>query len=557
MNAKKLRAAIAAVLVTVSPLAHAASEQQNLEELRNTVVNLLQALVDQGLMTREKAAALVKQAQDKAAADAVAADKRDAGAVRVPYVPQVVKDDIARQVATEVKPAVVEGVVAQAKSEGWGVPGAMPEWLHRTQVIGDVRVRAQGDFFPSDNSGQIPDYNAINAAGGVQKAGPSANLNTTTDNERLRIRARIGIETSWDENWRSTVRLATGNASDPGSESQTLGASGGRYAVGFDLASITYEQRDAAKFPLFTVNAGRMLNPWFSPTELDFARDLTFDGVSVTGRHAFGDPVPGTQRSSAYVTLGVFPLQNVTLSPTNSKWLVAGQIGGELQMDDADRLRAGFAYYDFVRVTGIAYDTPVSSAAFNPFSYTAPQFVRYGNTMFPIAVSSSDFSALQYGLASRFRLLDLAASYEHSFGRYQLGLNAQAVRNIGYDANDIARRVGAHRESGNKGYVFELGFGDPQADHAGAWRTSLGYRYVQRDAVLDSWTDADFRLGGTNAKGYYLVGDFGLATRTWIRLRYLAADSILPPSDQELTGIGRKGIGYGVDVVQIDLNTRF
>jgi Putative porin len=557
LNAKKLRAAVAAVLVTVSPLVHAASEQQNLEELRNTVVNLLQALVDQGLMTREKAAALVKQAQEKAAADAAAADKRDAGAVRVPYVPQVVKDDIAKQVATEVKPAVVEGVVAQAKSEGWGVPGAMPEWLHRSTLIGDVRVRAQGDFFPSDNSGQIPDYNSINAAGGVQKAGPSANLNTTTDNERLRIRARIGVETAWDDNWRAMVRLSTGNANDPGSESQTLGANGGRYAVGFDLASITYEQHDAAKFPVLTVTAGRMLNPWFSPTELDFARDLTFDGVAITGRHAFGAAAPANQRTSAYATLGVFPLQNVTLSPTNSKWLVAGQIGGDLHFDDADRLRLGLAYYDYVRVTGIAYDTPVSSAAFSPYAYTAPTFVRYGNTMFPIAVSSTDFSALQFGLASRFRLVDLAASYEHSFGRYLLGVNAQAVRNVGYDANDIARRVGERRESGNKGYVFELGFGDPLADHAGAWRTSLGYRYVQRDAVLDSWTDADFRLGGTNAKGYYLVGDFGLANRTWIRVRYLAGNSILPPSDQELTGIGRQGTGYGVDVLQIDLNTRF
>src|SRR5579863_2529110 len=89
------------------------SEEQSLTELRNTVVNLLQALVDKGLLTREQAQALVKQAQDKAAADATAQAAKDAaqakeeaGAVRVPYVPQIIKDEISKQVADEVKPGV-------------------------------------------------------------------------------------------------------------------------------------------------------------------------------------------------------------------------------------------------------------------------------------------------------------------------------------------------------------------------------------------------------------------------------------------------------------------
>ena len=79
--------------------AYAADERQSLEELRNTVVNLLQALVDQGVISREKAQQMVKAAQDKAAADAAAVAKSDEGAVRVPYVPQIVKDEIAKQVA--------------------------------------------------------------------------------------------------------------------------------------------------------------------------------------------------------------------------------------------------------------------------------------------------------------------------------------------------------------------------------------------------------------------------------------------------------------------------
>src|ERR1700743_3499366 len=76
-----------AALLLLAPAVHAAddaAEKQSVEELRNTVVNLLQALVDKGLLTREQAQQLVKQAQDKAAADAAALAAKD---------PQAAKDE--------------------------------------------------------------------------------------------------------------------------------------------------------------------------------------------------------------------------------------------------------------------------------------------------------------------------------------------------------------------------------------------------------------------------------------------------------------------------------
>ncbi len=127
-----LRAMIASLAVAATPFGvSVADERQSLEELRNTVINLLQTLVDQGVITKEKASQLVKQAQDKATADAAAVAKTDEGAVRVPYVPQIVKDEISKQVAAEVKPAVVADVVQEAKTEKWGVPGARPIRTHR------------------------------------------------------------------------------------------------------------------------------------------------------------------------------------------------------------------------------------------------------------------------------------------------------------------------------------------------------------------------------------------------------------------------------------------
>ena len=76
------------------------------------------------------------------------------------------------------------------------------------------------------------------------------------------------------------------------------------------------------------------------------------------------------------------------------------------------------------------------------------------------------------------------------------------------------------------------------------WRARVGYRFVRRDAVIDSWTDTDFHGGGTNAAGYYLWTDLGIATNAWIRFRYLSANEI-------------DGARYGLDVAQFDVTARF
>jgi len=78
----------------------------------------------------------------------------------------------------------------------------------------------------------------------------------------------------------------------------------------------------------------------------------------------------------------------------------------------------------------------------------------------------------------------------------------------------------------------------------GQWRATVGYRYLQRDAVLDSFTDSDFHLGGTDAKGYSLQLDFGLTKSAFARMRYLSANEI-------------DGAPLGIDVLQLDIIGRF
>src|SRR3984893_7952860 len=327
-NAKVLWAAAASAVLMLAPAVAclAADERQSLEELRNTVVNLLQALVDQGLMTREKAAQLVKAAQDKAAADAAALAKADEGAVRVPYVPQIVKDEIAKQVADQVKPDVVADVVKEAKTEKWGVPGALADWLTRTRISGELTLREEGILYSGNNA---PEYNyfGINSAGGITQAGQSAFLDTTENRFRFRGRARLAVESDLSGSITAGMRLVTGNTSDLVSETQTVDRTT-PYAFGLDQLYIRLDERNSKRFPWLSVVGGRFANPYQTPTDLIFHKDLTFTGMAATGRFGFGDG--SAEQSNIFLTVGGQQVQEIEFSPQD-KWLVGAELGTNLR----------------------------------------------------------------------------------------------------------------------------------------------------------------------------------------------------------------------------------
>jgi hypothetical protein len=541
LNGKSIRAtaALLALVLTPAMACHADDERQSLEELRNTVVNLLQALVDQGVISRDKAQQMVKTAQDKAAKDAAAESgataKEEEGAVRVPYVPQIVKDEIAKQVAEEVKPAVVADVVKEAKGEKWGVPGALPDWLTRTRISGDLTLREEGIFYAGDNA---PEYNyfAINQAGGIAQAGENAFLDTTENRFRFRGRARLAVESDLSDSITTGMRIVTGNTADLVSESQTLDGTA-PYAFGLDQLYIRLDERDQTRFPWLSMVGGRFLNPYQTPTDLIFHKDLTFTGLAATGRFGFDD-VDGPGQSHVFLTVGGHQLQEIEFS-AQDKWMVASQLGAELRFDDTQRLRVAAGYYDFFNVTGRLNPTDEPGL----YNYTAPTFMRFGNTLFNIANNPSNTTQL-YALAAKYRLADLNATYTYAVGKYTATVTADAVRNFGFNATEVEDNTGYYVAPRTKGYQAELGFGYPTVLVAGDWRGRVGYRYLQRDAVIDGYTDSDFHFGGTNARGYYLIVDYGLSTRLWMRLKYLSANEIDGPI-------------YSVDTLQIDMNTRF
>jgi hypothetical protein len=534
------RSAIALVLLTLgvgSPVL--ADEARSLEELRNTVGNLLEALVQQGVVTREQAQKMVAEAQGRAEREAQARQAQDAdadGAVRVTYVPQVVKDEISAQVRDEIRPQVVQDVVAQAQAEQWGVPAALPEWIGGLRLSGDVRVRQQGDLFASDNAQfAYLDFLTVNEKGGIGRAGESAFMNTTEDRLRTRVRARLGVEARLGDDFTAGLRLATGNFRNPVSTNQTLAQAGGRYEFGVDQAYLRYDARDPSDWSWLSIGAGRMANPLLT-TDLVFDSDLMFEGFTGSYRFAFEPSAPADHH--AFVTLGAFPIEEVELS-SDDKWLYAAQLGARWRFDNELLLRGGVAYYVYDNITGIR--NPFDSTVFD---YTAPLWLQKGNTLFDIR-NDADPSTNLFALAAEYELVDVVLGLDMPvFTDYQISLMADYVTNVGYDRNDVRTLTGIDIEGRTDGYSVELGFGSPTLDRRHAWRTALRYRYLERDAVLDAFTDSDFHLGGTDSEGYVLRGDYALGRKVYVTLRYLSANEIDGPP-------------LGIDVWQLDLNGRF
>jgi hypothetical protein len=511
--------ALAALSLALFTLQPAAAQETDLDKVRDATAKLIGILVEQGVLSRDKAEALLDDvrrpaaaapARPAAAAGAAATDKPGPGTVRVPYIPEFVRNEIKEEVRSE--------LAAQAFREGWAGPGNVPAWVRSLKFEGDLRTRAQIDDFASGNAPAI-NVNQTNATRSLVL------LNTTENRERLRVRARLGLTADIDPNWSAGLRLSTGNLSDPVSTNQTLGNYNNRYTVAFDRAFVRYRYGDE-----FNVVAGRFGNPWMG-TDLVWANELSFDGVAVNWTPRLTPTLRG------FGTLGALPVQEVELASAD-KWLFGAQAGVEAsQLFGQASGKLGLGYFKYTNMVG---ETNPPGSSVNDF--TAPAFAQKGNTYFNI---SSDPNRPLLALASKYELLNLTGvlTMPVTDGKVVV-LTGDYVENLGFSSSQVSQRVGTNVDSQTTGYLVRASFGDAEVNQRHAWQVFAGYKRVERDAVLDGFTDSDFRLGGTDAKGYILGGSYGLAKNVSATGRLLSADSV-------------SGAPLSVDVIQFDLLVRF
>ena len=590
----------AAMALSGSALAQAAADPS-----QNVTVNLIRLLVKQHVITQKAADELLKQAEleaslakkagaqkanQPAAESAEAAPPPPAGVVRVPYVPEVVKNQIRDEIRQE--------VMAKAETENWAQPHAVPAWTKRFELYGDFRFRDELDLYSKNNfgcatsNGSTPesggtgnsdacgfvDYAAFNANGPVD-INPDTNpngypyLNTRTNRNVFNMRARLGVRAQITDAVSFSVRLASGKDNSPVSTTQLLGGGFTKDAVWLDQAYLSIKPAEWTELTF-----GRMPDP-FDHTDLVFDENLNFDGAAARFETAgvWKGPL------SLHADLGFFPLQYVSANfPNNSgfkksdetQYLAAAQLGADLLLSGID-WRLSAAYYDFEGVRG-ALSAPCALYNGNKqcsTDGTRPAFMQKGNTLFlirdilPNPSSPLDFAQPQFvGLSYNYQPLDFTTSVSVPVGKYALQLQADYVRNMGFNYKDACRYYPLGRpltnypvnatedtfnascsgsvQTGPNGYLGKATFGDAVIRDQWQWNAFFGYKYLEPDAVMDAFTDHDFHLGGTNAKGYFLGGSLAFYDNTWFTVKWMSADQVYGPT-------------FAVDVLQFDLNARF
>ncbi|HTJ93673.1 MAG TPA: putative porin, partial [Pararobbsia sp.] len=320
----------------------------------NTVINLINLLVKRGVLTQQNANDLIHEAQTESAQAKAAAAKSTAGGatvagvvtqpgeVAVPYVPEVVRDQIKEQVKQE--------VVAQAKAENWATPNTFPDWVSRITISGDVRIRDEYHLYSPNNFPFFPNYAAINAGSpwdinqNTNKSLPPLyNTNQNRDN-LLRARARLEVDANISDQLTVGMQFASGAnnfTTGPVSTTQTLGG-------GFEPKAVWLNKIYADYTPAnwLDIKAGRFDNPFFS-SDLLFSNDLEFDGIAAN----FTRALPTASDVTVFGTLGLFPIQYTNDSfPTDSpdksggtQWLLGAQIGAKWKIDSRNTVKGALA----------------------------------------------------------------------------------------------------------------------------------------------------------------------------------------------------------------------
>jgi len=560
-----LCAAVAAALACGSAQA---DEKQELEQLRATTLGLIEALVGQGLLSRERADALLRQAQTPAAAQwgapvAAGAAAAPRNTIRVPYL-----SDTAR---TQIRDEIKLDVLAQARSEGWADSRQIPGWVKGLNVEGDVRVRWQAERFagarlasvngvvqPCDLiSGNLPAecYRAQNFGNLPALAWAPDISNTTHDRERLTLRARFGVNAKLSDDTTAAVRVATGSTSNGAtSTSQTLGSHFNKYNILLDRAWLRWEPVQDLRF-----TAGRMPNPFYS-SDLLWPEDLNFDGVAMQAERVFASGVYG------FFSAGAFPLQEFE-TDANDKWLYGLQLGADAVLGQHLQWRIGVAMYDFQNVEGVRETgLPPSGQLAGTTPYLSSQYpvgVRQkGNTLINLCPADSTNTTASpctnggpvWGLASKFRPINLTTGLTFKqFDPVQLGLTFDWVKNSAFDLDDIRRRAGLPVELGEKTTGMQLRgtVGMPRIAQRGDWMAYAAMRKFERDAWVDAFTDTTWHGGGTSYRGWSLGGNYGFDRNTSLGLRWTSTRNL----DDGTTHLSSAPLR--LDTLQLDLNARF
>lgn len=436
-------------------------------------------------------------------------------------ITDTVARDIKEEVKQEVKLALKDEISREVKLEAF--TGSVPGWTKRIRFGGDIRLRYQGEFF-DENNATIQDIQNF----------PELR-NTREDRHLARHRIRLNATAKVNNQTEVGVTLATGNESSPVSTNDTLGDYMNKDTVTFDQAYVKWTpiSETSTWNGNLDIWGGRMPNPFFS-TDLVWDKDVNFEGLAATVK------APINARWKGLFNAGLFPLEEVELS-SKDKWLYGAQIGVEYAPSTTFNFKLATGYYNYQNIEGQNND------ASDTYVHTVPRSSQDGNAVFDIneALYGQNSGKEKFGLAADYDELNVTTSLDLGFwDPVHVVLQGDVVKNVGFDQAEILQRTGLLVPDDTMGYQVGLTVGYPKMQKLWDWQGYFAYRYLEADAVLDAFTDSDFHLGGTNAKGWILGGQLGVGENIWVNTRWMSGDEVSGPP-------------IAIDAVQVDFNAKF
>ena len=312
---------------------------------------------------------------------------------------------------------------------------------------------------------------------------------------RHRLRARVGIEANVSVTTKIGLQLATGS-DDPVSTNQTLDNGFSTKNLMLDL--VYFEMKYEA-VPGLKIKGGKFKNPFFKTgkSELLWDSDGNPEGGAATFQRDFQN------LSLTLIGAGLWIEER---SSNDDSWLAAGQ--GMLRYhlnEKKSSVAVGGGFYNYVNTAGFEpfFDPE------EPMGNTVDDSGRYVND---------------------YELIELFTEITHKFNDIPVVVMGDYVTNTAADSLDNGWLVGIRVGKTKK---------------PGSWAFRYIYREVEKDAVVGTFTDSDFRGGGTDAKGHEIGGAVQLAKNTAFKATYF------------INTIGLNKEGSDFNRLQVDLQLKF
>lgn len=354
-----------------------------------------------------------------------------------------------------------------AKQTAQGTADTLPAWVQSIKWKGDLRMRYQWE--EKDKT-------------------PAGGDTTTTRRERARLRLRLGGEANVAPDWKAYWRIDSAGSpalDDPRSTNATFEKTSSAKAISIGQAYMTYKPVPEAALVLGKMDRGLAI---WTPDDLLWDGDINPEGAALSLNTNIADGLSGWINASYLIMAEV----GGGADPS----IVCIQPGVDWDIMDNLAFKGSLNYYAANSIKGLAAASIVGSGGTN--TYTSDGDYKY------------DYDC--WGFSA------------------QLGMNLQKdaeVRQLINYAGVFADYIqNPDPDQENTGYLVGTFFGDKSVKDKNQWKATLLYRSLGKDAWPDFLDDSDFLSGITDAKGYELILEYGLAKNVTFGLDYYASETI-------------------------------